>query len=59
MVARGVNGDSECVERQKPPHIGRNTTMHELLVALSLAALTFMPCIVTMDNDACELEEAA
>jgi len=29
--------------------------MHELFVALSLSILTFMPCIVTMD-EACEIE---
>jgi hypothetical protein len=30
--------------------------MHELFVALSLSILTFMPCIVTMDDEACELD---
>jgi hypothetical protein len=30
--------------------------MHELFAALSLSILTFMPCIVTMDDTECELE---
>jgi hypothetical protein len=30
--------------------------MHDLFMALSLSILTFMPCIVTMDDEACELE---
>jgi len=33
--------------------------MHELLVALSLATLAFMPCVVSADANAYELEEAA
>jgi hypothetical protein len=33
--------------------------MHQILVALSLSALAFMPCLVTMDEDDCDLEEAA
>jgi len=31
--------------------------MHQLLIALSLAALTFMPCIVSADASDYELDE--
>jgi len=33
--------------------------MHELLIALSLAALTFMPCIVSADAADYEFDEVA
>lgn len=33
--------------------------MHQILVALSLSALAFMPCLVTMDENDCDLDETA
>ncbi len=58
MVCGSGVGDSNCVERQKA--FGKRGTiqMHELLVALSLSALTFIPCLVTMDESNCDLEDA-
>ncbi len=31
--------------------------MHHILVALSLSALAFMPCLVTMDENDCDFDE--
>jgi len=31
--------------------------MHDILAALSLSALAFMPCLVTMDENDCDMEE--
>jgi hypothetical protein len=59
MVAGAAAGDSKDVERHKAFGKGRNITMHEILVALSLSALAFMPCLVTMDENECDMEETA
>jgi hypothetical protein len=57
IVLRTTNGDSKGVDGRRPAGIGRNTAMHDILVALSLSALAFMPCVVTMDEDECDMDE--
>jgi hypothetical protein len=57
MVVGGGRSDSKGVRRHKAFDKGRNTSMHDILVALSLSALAFMPCLVTMDENDCDMEE--
>jgi len=47
------------LSRGTKPTTREKHPMHELLVALSLAAFAFIPCVVSMDETTCEIEETA
>jgi hypothetical protein len=57
MALRGGRSDSKGVRGHKAFGKGRNTSMHDILAALSLSALAFMPCLVTMDENDCDMDE--
>jgi len=57
MVSLVQGSDSKDVERHKASGSQKGNNMHGLLVALSLASLAFMPCVVSADAAECEMEE--